>query len=149
MSRFPPVARVVAAVAVAPGRRVRRLAAVALVPAARRRRRSGTAGELAQLHPAGRDDGRAARGGGAPRMPPGVNLPGLCPADRRVQARPDATASTSRSPTTRVTLRLERRVARRGGGNAAEVALGKYGPIALYVGGTGVGHASRTSRTPT
>ena len=100
---------------------------------ARRRRRRGA------TTPAGRGwRGAAVRGAARRRRcRPASNLPGLMsrPAGG-VQARPERTASTSRWPTTRVTVRWNGGSLGAAGGNA-DFALGKYGPIALYVGGTG------------
>ncbi len=77
----------------------------------------------------------ARRGGGAPPLPPGANLPNL--AARPVGAfRPGTNVADITVAGTGVTLRLNGATFGAGGGNAAD-AVGKYGPIALYVGGAG------------
>ena len=77
------------------------------------------------------------RGGGAPApgLPAGVSLPGL--------ARPTGAFRSGQANSVDITLAKASVTLRLnggslgGGGGAAEDSAGKYGPIALYVGGTG------------
>ena len=86
---------------------------------------------------AARGGGGGGRGGGggapAPALPPGVSLPGLA---RPTGAfRPDQNSADITMAASSVTLRLNGG-SLGGGGGATEETHGKYGPIALYVGGT-------------
>ena len=77
---------------------------------------------------------RGGGGGAAPGLPPGVNLPNL--AARPVGGfRPGTNSADINLAKTSVTLRLNGGALGAAAG-AAEDAAGKYGPIALYVGGT-------------
>jgi hypothetical protein len=76
---------------------------------------------------------RGGGGGAAPALPAGVSLPGLArPTGAFV---PGTNAADITLAGTAVTLRLNGG-SLGGGGGAAELTAGKYGPIALYVGGT-------------
>jgi hypothetical protein len=77
---------------------------------------------------------RRGGGGGAPGLPPGVDLPGL--GVRPTGGfRPGTNAADITLAGNSVTLRMNGGSLGAGGG-AAELSAGKYGPIALYVGGT-------------
>ena len=78
----------------------------------------------------------AQAGRGAPGMPPGINLPGL-------MSRPAGEYKAGQANVVDITLANTSVIVRWNGGSLgaaggnAEFALGKYGPLALYVGGTG------------
>jgi hypothetical protein len=82
--------------------------------------------------------GRGRGGAPAPPLPAGVSLPGL--------ARPTGEFFPERSNSVDITLANTVVTVRFNGGSlgaaggTAEEAAGKYGPIALYVGGTGTAH---------